>query len=126
MTGICVGGLYVPLPIEQDEGEHSIERMRREFKEQLRALKPGEPMTSGSKTHYYGGPLCTHDDRVRALYGRACEAQEVLRVLEEYRAEPTTAPEFLRCLGCGAWHVHGAARDYYPPGWRPASEAEPQ
>ena len=128
MTGIAFGGFYIPRPADMDgaRGEHPVERMRREFKERLRALKPGEPMVYGSRTHYYGGPLCTHDDRVWVLYGRAYEPLDVARALEGHKGEPGTAPEFVRCIGCGAWRVWGRASDYYPLGWRPATEAEPQ
>lgn len=124
--GVLLGGLYIPTPMEHGQGEHAVERRRREFKERLRALRPGEPMVYGSRTHYYGGPLCTHDDRVWVLYGRAYGPADVERVLEEHKGEPSTAPEFVRCLGCGAWRIWGAAAEYYPPGWRPAAEQEPR
>ena len=124
MTGVLLGGLYIPHPPEREAGEHPVERQRREFMERLRALKPGEPLLYGSKTHYYGGPMCTHDDRVWVIDGKSYAPADAQRAADAHDPRKATAPEFLRCVGCGAWRVWGRAAEYYAPGWRPKSEQE--
>ena len=99
------GGLLIPRPMVDDpDVEHEVERRRREWKERLRALELDEPLVDGEpphqRTHYYGGPKCTHDDRTLL-------------------PEPPGPWLYARCNACGRWRTGS------DPMWRPISESKP-
>jgi hypothetical protein len=124
---VRLGGFYIPRPMVDDpEAEPPGQRDLRVLIDALRALQPGERLASrrrnrggidfitidggeappGWELHIYGGPDCTHDDRV------------LVDMPGEHK------PWFARCNACRCWRrpAGSAGPD---TGWRPPSEPEP-